>query len=334
MATALLGGALYAQNEWSNGSGSPNNITANMYRSGNVGIGTTGVPTFKLRVSNGNTMFDFATGNTTGNLYFGGQTDNTQVGMRMYAIQSGLTAGGYIDVKTTATADNTEGLRFRVDNNVAGTERMRICANGKIGINCSNPYSRLHVDGDLFVTGNGGASTIYIGDNNTQPTYGIEYRNPGAGNGVAGMSFWKPYGSTNGSGGQGFQEYILFLNDDGNVGIGVTPDKIDPLYKLSVNGSIRSKEVVVETGWADFVFEPGYKLMPLNELESYVEANNHLPGIPTATDVEQNGVKVGEMESKLLQKIEELTLYVIAQNKKMEEQDMKIRELQQMINPK
>jgi hypothetical protein len=99
----------------------------------------------------------------------------------------------------------------------------------------------------------------------------------------------------------------------GNVGIGT----INPSYKLSVNGNIRAKEVVVETGWADFVFSKDYKLPALSEVEKYIKANNHLPEIPSAEEIQTNGLKVGELQTKMMQKIEELTLYVIELEKKI-----------------
>ncbi len=103
----------------------------------------------------------------------------------------------------------------------------------------------------------------------------------------------------------------------GNVGIGTT----DPgSYKLAVEGIIGAHEIKVTTdGWADFVFEENYSLMSLSELDAYIKANRHLPEIPTTEEVEENGISVGEMNAKLLQKIEELTLYLIYQNNKMEE---------------
>lgn len=87
-------------------------------------------------------------------------------------------------------------------------------------------------------------------------------------------------------------------------------------YRLKVNGRIRAKEVKVDASWSDFVFEPGYDLKPLDELEKAIQSEGHLPGIPTASEVEAHGVSVGEMDAKLLQKVEELTLYVIALDKK------------------
>lgn len=101
----------------------------------------------------------------------------------------------------------------------------------------------------------------------------------------------------------------------GNVGIGVT----NPTNKLDVCGTIRGKEVIVSTGWCDFVFDKNYKLMSLADMEKYVQVNHHLPDVPSASDVEQNGVKVGETEAALLKQIEELTLHLIAINKENEE---------------
>ena len=117
--------------------------------------------------------------------------------------------------------------------------------------------------------------------------------------------------------GTSYSSSELSLNPNGgNVGIGTT----NLTYKLSVAGTIGCGEVIVEdiTGWADFVFEDGYNLMSLKDLDQYIQKNKHLPEIPTTAEVQENGISIGEMNAKLLQKIEELTLYVIEQNKEME----------------
>lgn len=80
---------------------------------------------------------------------------------------------------------------------------------------------------------------------------------------------------------------------------------------LSVNGAIQAKEVVVNTGWSDYVFDAGYHLQPLSEVAAYVKENKHLPGIPSAQEVAEKGISVGDIQAKLLAKIEELTLHMI-----------------------
>lgn len=100
----------------------------------------------------------------------------------------------------------------------------------------------------------------------------------------------------------------------GNVGIGTTT----PKEKLSVNGNIRAREVKVETtNWPDYVFAEAYQPMSLSNLKTFVKENKHLPGIPSAKEVKEEGISLGEMNRKLLEKIEELTLHVIKQQEEL-----------------
>lgn len=103
---------------------------------------------------------------------------------------------------------------------------------------------------------------------------------------------------------------------DGKVGIGT---EMMGSHKLAVEGSIGAREVLVETGeWSDFVFAEDYELMPLKELRKYIQKNHHLPEIPSEAEVIANGVELGKMNQLLLQKIEELTLYILAQEERIE----------------
>ncbi len=108
----------------------------------------------------------------------------------------------------------------------------------------------------------------------------------------------------------------MILDSDGNVGIGTYETNG---YKLAVAGKMVAEEVVValKADWADFVFKKDYKLRNLEEVENFIEENNHLPDIPSEKEVKENGVQIGEMNAKLLQKIEELTLYMIEMNKEV-----------------
>ena len=97
---------------------------------------------------------------------------------------------------------------------------------------------------------------------------------------------------------------------------------------LSVLGSIHCLKVVVETGWSDYVFNKDYKLMPIKELENYVTNKKHLPNIPSSNEIEKQGLDVGAVQAKQMEKIEELTLYIIEMNKKIQEQNKRIIDLE------
>lgn len=115
------------------------------------------------------------------------------------------------------------------------------------------------------------------------------------------------------------------IMNGGNVGIGTTT----PDAKLSVNGKIHTKEVKVDlTGWPDYVFSNDYRLLSLKEVEKYIKEKGHLSNIPSAKEVDKNGIELGEMNKKLLQKIEELTLYSIQQDKNSKKLLSKIEKLE------
>ena len=105
---------------------------------------------------------------------------------------------------------------------------------------------------------------------------------------------------------------------DTKVGIGTT----NPQYLLDVKGTIFAYEILVNTTGADFVFQKDYHLLPLEDVAAYIEQNKHLPEIPTAAQMQAEGVSLDKLTIQLLQKVEELTLYII-------EQDKRIKELEQ-----
>ncbi len=107
---------------------------------------------------------------------------------------------------------------------------------------------------------------------------------------------------------------------DANIGIG-TSNFVDGAntYRLSVKGKIRAEEIKVYNTWADYVFNTDYKLSTLNEVESFIKQNGHLPNVPSAKEVTEKGLELGEMTKIQQEKIEELTLYLIQQNKEIEE---------------
>lgn len=230
---------------------------------------------------------------------------------------------------------------------------MTLKGDGKLGIGISQPNQKLHVhDGAIFVTGSnslGGPMIVFGGGTTSDPNgqWGIEYNSIDLG-----LNFWRPSPANNSG------NYFLFLNDNGNVGIGTknTVAKLtvngkaligDPAlininttgnYKLYVQDGILTEKVKVAlvntSDWSDYVFENNYKLKPLQEVETFVKEKKHLPGVPSAEDLkEQGGFDVALMDAKLLEKIEELTLYVIELNKQNKQLNEKLTELEVKIIP-
>jgi len=145
---------------------------------------------------------------------------------------------------------------------------------------------------------------------------------------------WAPYISfAYGTSGNSYHNDVVLKNTGNN-----TLDFFTNTNEFGENGNkimsikndgVYARKLTVQSSWSDFVFEPGYHLLSLTELENYINENGHLPDIPTASYVEENGVELGDMTAKLLQKIEELTLYVIEQNKRIERLEAENKELKQ-----
>ena len=229
--------------------------------------------------------------------------------------------GNLLSLTSGNMLGSTNAFPVRICTN--NTDRIYIEAGGSIGINTTSPLQMLHVvEGNILISASserapGSANgSILFGDEPTSTNpygkWGIEY--VGNEDEGYGLNFWKPYNT-----GGGFMNNVLFLADNGNVGVGTN----EPPAKFSVNGKVLAKEVHVCTSpdcWPDYVFGENYKLMNLKELDAYVKANKHLPGVPSASEVEEQGdVDLGQMNAILLEKVEELARYVIDLQKQIDE---------------
>lgn len=116
----------------------------------------------------------------------------------------------------------------------------------------------------------------------------------------------------------------MYNTGGGNVGIGTNDTKE---YKLAVNGNAVFTSVNVKTynNWPDYVFSPSYGLTPLSQVEKFIKQYIRLPEMPSAEEAKKNGLKLEENQALLLKKVEELTLYVIEQNKKQEDLNQKLK---------
>lgn len=189
--------------------------------------------------------------------------------------------------------------------------RMTITDGGNVGIGTTTPQSRMHlVQNDnlaalvLESSSLGWGSGMYF--KNTTPTTGRLY-------GIYSSSF----GSLNIADATAGVDRI-FIAANGNVGIN-TNKVSDVNYRFYVEGAIRTRRIVVDQAtWSDYVFDSAYRRMPLEQLASYVQEKRHLPEVPSADSVAKNGLDLGGSQAVLLKKIEELTLYIIEQNRKIE----------------
>ena len=120
-----------------------------------------------------------------------------------------------------------------------------------------------------------------------------------------------------------YTTHCMTMSTSGNVGIGTQ----SPKYKLDVAGTIRANEIIVNTTGADFVFADDYQLRPLSEVKAFIEENKHLPEIKSAQEMQEEGVSVNELQTQLLQKIEELTLYLIQQEQTIQELRQQLEQL-------
>ena len=206
------------------------------------------------------------------------------------------------------------------------TELEYACAT-YLGVGTCSPQKTLHVNGEFMISNpqnsssftiqpNGGAITF---QSNSQPFY--FNRKVISENGFYSSNIFNLTLGTNNT------PRMTILNSNGNVGIGT----VTPTYKLDVVGeirsdSIRTQAITVEVpAGADFVFSKRYDLRSLDEVKAFIQANGHLPEIQSAEDMQIKGVNICEFQIQLLQKIEELTLYIIKQEERIREMESKIK---------
>lgn len=257
-------------------------------KDGNVGIGTSS-PSHKLHVNG-----DIRTGYNS-SLYLGG-TD-------VYWRDASGHLNGSTESSITLNYDSIENGTGFFQTKSGGTVVAKIDNAGNMGIGTTNPASKLHINsGQLIIQSSVGTASDAT----------LKFRDDGSGTDQWWIAidesqsnklyFYDDYNN----------QYRMVIQQDGNVGIGTTNPGS---YKLAVKGNIRAEEVVVETGWSDFVFEANYDLMPLPEVEQYIAEHQRLPDVPSAEEVAADGLSPGESQALLLQKVEELTLYVIELDK-------------------
>ncbi|MCH7408717.1 tail fiber protein [Belliella sp. DSM 111904] len=218
----------------------------------------------------------------------------------------------FIRASPTGNGQTNRSIRFQTGKNSNGDfmNRMIIGGNGNVGIGIINPTTALHVKGTIaaegmfYIRSDDGNSAGYIGTTGeSESLNGVRINSSRGGGKIV-------FNTIGGSSSEKMR-----ITNVGNVGIGTTL----PTHKLEVNGAIRAKEVKLEaTNWPDYVFEKDYQLMPLEAVDTFIVEYGHLPGLKPAKVYEEEGVNMLEINQKLLEKIEELTLYLIEEKRQRE----------------
>ncbi|QEM09115.1 hypothetical protein [Mucilaginibacter rubeus] len=243
-------------------------------------------------------------------------------------IYLGYDSSDQIGIIGSSTPGVPSNLAFWNYGSTGWFEAMRLTSKGYLGIGTTAPQGALHVNGMSVFAGNwsnldnrnntvslnflANTGQMVLGWNRTRGDGETDFiANQGAGP-LGGFSFYNHDNSNN-------ENQLLYIRGDGNVAIGTSDPKG---YKLAVNGSVIATSVTIKSygSWPDYVFKSTYKLKPLAEVKDYIDKNQHLPEIPSAEEIEKNGLNLGEMNKLLMKKVEELTLYLIEKDKVEKEQ--------------
>ena len=210
-------------------------------------------------------------------------------------------------IGSTSDSWSVSGGKFVISNTgTSETAAVVIDSQKRVGIGTANPNSMLTVNGNIGIDYGSELRTI----SSTHKTI----LRTGWADSQDFLTFYVPGSKSDNA------LPKIHIKSDGNVGIGT----LQPRSRLTVNGRVHAKEVKVDLNipGADYVFESDYQLMSLPEVERFISINKHLPEIPSAADMEKNGINLSEMNIKLLKKVEELTLHLIDLNKKVGQLNM------------
>ena len=252
-------------------------------------------------------------------------TDNNNEGDNAYLkfLQDGGLTGAIVGFdEATGGGSNTFKIAALYNGNITGNQFTLKTSNGRIGIGTDSPAYKLDVNGSLRSNGFHTASgVLYIRPQNSTNEGGhLQWQRANSGQGNWNMDHYNGNLRIYMSGGNTSH----YFHSNGNVGLGTS----SPDYRLDVNGAIRAKEFFVETGWSDFVFEDDYQLPSLDEVEAHIADYGHLPGVPSAAEIQANGLEMGQAQTIMMQKIEELTLYVLEAKKENESLRARVLELE------
>lgn len=208
---------------------------------------------------------------------------------------------------------------------------VTVSATGDMGVGTDAPENKVHVKSTsniaVQVEAKTPAAAAMINLNASKISGGQSWLISSSGSGAS--LGGKKFSIYNNSTDQNLRKHAFVIREDNKVGIGMD----NPERTLDVNGVIRanSYQAPANQSWPDYVFANDYQLLSIDELDQYITKNTHLPGIPDAEEVAENGFDLKEMNIRLLEKVEELTLYLIDQNKQNQAQQKEIETLKEKI---